>query len=111
MPTIFEIENKDGVVVALDEATWERHILDGHPDVAPFIEEVKATIKGPDLIYRHAGALIYSKLGAVDKPKFRHLYLEVIVRESGFPPVGMVLTVHFSRFPPKKGELIWMQKN
>jgi hypothetical protein len=111
MAEVFEVRDRDGVPISLDQARWERHIVAGHGEVEPFIEEIKTVIQNPDLIYEHAGSRLYCKLGVVETPPYKPLYLEVVVRISGKPARGEVITVHFRKTPPSNGELIWMSKN
>jgi len=45
--TLGETVDPDGRRVVLDVAGW-RHIVDGHPELAPHREAVLATVAGPD---------------------------------------------------------------
>jgi hypothetical protein len=111
MATVFATKNPHGVQVLLYEETWERHIKPGHAEVTPFAEQIKETIRQPNVIYEHAGSHLYFRLGAVNEPRFRELYLQVVVREAGVPPKGVVVTAFFTRTLPEKGKLLWIQKS
>lgn len=112
MAAVFEVPDKDGIPVRLTESVWFRHILLGHPEVEPHLEAIKATISAPTTIHRHAGSIIYSRLGAAEQPPFHLLWLLVVTRHHTSPtPVANVQTVYFTPFPPEKGELIWIKKN
>ena len=106
--TVFEVEDRDGNAVVLDENVWHNHILRRHPEIGDYLPEMQEVIKNPGIITRHAGSVHYSRLGAIQNRP--HLYLEVVVKEDGFPPTGTVRTAFLKRTSPK-GDLLWMSKS
>ncbi|HTD09469.1 MAG TPA: hypothetical protein VK680_11295 [Solirubrobacteraceae bacterium] len=47
MSTLAETTDPDGRVIVLDEEGWE-HILHEHRELAPYREEIMATVSSPD---------------------------------------------------------------
>lgn len=47
MDTVFETEDKIGRSVHMSQERW-RHINKEHPEVAPYIEEIKEAIRNPN---------------------------------------------------------------
>ena len=101
---LFEVSDKDGIIVRLALDRWEMHISVKHHEVSPHIEELKQLIVAPTVITRDSeGCLHLAALGAVGG-KWTNLYLEAVVRYK--ENEGEVLTAHFiGRIP--KGEVIW----
>ncbi len=48
-PTLDSVQTPDGDAVVLTATAW-RHISDEHPDIAPYRNEVLATIAEPDAV-------------------------------------------------------------
>lgn len=52
---VFEISDKDGISVILKKTVWQDKILSrapkGHPEVKPYLGEIKKAIADPDLIF------------------------------------------------------------
>ncbi len=46
MDWIFEVEDKSGRKIHLSKERWS-HINEEHPEVAPYLEEIKETLKNP----------------------------------------------------------------
>ncbi len=53
MDTVFETEDKIGRRVYMLQERW-RHINQEHPEIAPYVEEVKEAIKNPTHVYAYA---------------------------------------------------------
>jgi len=103
----FEVNDRDGVPIRLTQDRWISQIADRHPEVEPYIEEIKRVVQSPTQITEdEGGAYHLASFGIVPK-EWRNSYLEVVVRYS--PPEGEVLAVHFTDRAPK-GDLKWMSK-
>ena len=46
MTWIFEVEDKSGRKVHLSDERW-KHLNQEHPEVAPYLEDIKETLKNP----------------------------------------------------------------
>ena len=60
-----------------------KHVLDHHPEVAPYVKEVEQTLRSPNLVYesrhRKATRVFYARGLVTDHP-FRDCYVAVCVR-------------------------------
>ncbi len=109
---LFEISDKDGNVVQLTTERSELHVVVRHPEVEPYLEQIKQLIESPNIVTKDSrGVYHLSRLAAVEESRFRGLYLEVVVRyrrrSSGAE--GEVLTIFFNARPPK-GDLEWIRR-
>ena len=110
--SIFEVQDKDGVLVSLAASRWHMHIAEKHAEVEPFLEQIQEVIKSPQIVTQDIGGAYHlSRVGAVGG-KWQQLYLEVVIQyeESSDSKLGHVLTVHFNAGSPK-GELKWISLN
>jgi hypothetical protein len=93
------IDSIDGVPIRLTEERWD-HIVDRHPYMSSYYEDVLDAVTDPEYILRgQGGALVaVETLG-------RKKYLEVTYREFGKID-GFIITAYIS---PKldKGKIIW----
>lgn len=105
---VFSTLDKDGNEVRLEESQWRGHILQGHPEVEPYLEEIKEVIRNPQVVrlgnrddYRLAS------LGAVGARPDRYLRVALTYSEeiSG-RRLGSVRTAHLSTRPPVGEEIL-----
>ena len=99
---VFKINDRDGVPIRLTQDRWIGQIVDRHPEVESYIEEIKQVVQGPTQITEDEGGIYHLASFGIVSREWRNSYLEVVVRYS--PAEGEVLTVHFSHRAPK-GEL------
>ncbi len=96
---IATVDSIDGVPIRLTEERWE-HIVDRHPYMSSYCDDVLDAVTDPEYILRgHGGALVaVETLG-------RQKYLEVMYRELGKRD-GFIITAYIS---PKldKSRIIW----
>ncbi len=92
MSRIFEIRDKSGRNIYLTDERW-KHINQEHPEVAPYLEEIKDTLKYPMKInkYELAENVRYYYRYFKEKTK----YLLVIVKYLNNH--GFVITAYFVR--------------
>jgi len=54
-PLIFDVEDYTGTLVVLTRRVWENKILSGteigHPEVAPYLDEVRQAVAAPDIVF------------------------------------------------------------
>ena len=77
---------------------WEEHIRARHPEIAPLVEVVRATLEAPDFIvsdFDNPDGLNYYRFGVLPPP-YSRLYLKVVVsfRGIGSTAVGDVITAY-----------------
>ena len=66
-----------GRIVILTSDTWQTHICIRHPEVEPYLREIKQTIEEPCLVTKSSSepnSQLY-----FDRPLRRDLYLKVVV--------------------------------
>lgn len=55
MKSIFQIPDYTGTLVTLGEREWKEKIISpaptGHPEVEEYLDEIKATISDPDIVF------------------------------------------------------------
>lgn len=49
---LFTFADKRGIIVVCSEAQWQNHIVASHPETEPLLNELKDTIRDPDIIYK-----------------------------------------------------------
>ena len=96
---VFEINDRGGVPVRLTQDRWISQIVDRHPEVEPYLEEIKQVVQAPTQITEDEGGAYHLASFGIVPREWRNSYLEVLVRYS--PTEGEVLTIHFSHRPPK----------
>lgn len=67
-----------GRIVSLTSDTWHNHICVGHPELKPYLVEVKKTIEDPILVAKSSSQPDSSQI-YFDRPLKRDLYLKVVV--------------------------------
>ena len=110
---VFRVKDYSGVNVILSEVTWFKKLQDpifGHPEVKPFLLNIKSTIKNPEIVYQStrdkSSKLLYTE---ITKGTFSSYFLVVVVKyvKERKKTVGHVSTVMINRGVPKKSKIIW----
>jgi len=83
---VFKIFDKDGISVILKRTVWRNKILSkspkGHPEVKPYLNELKKAISDPDIIFRShqkENVKLFYRL-EVGKEKYSKCHLLVVVK-------------------------------
>jgi hypothetical protein len=89
LETVYSI---NGVPIRLTDERWYDHILEDHPEMSPYMDDVLATVEDPEYILRgHGGAQIaVIALGRV-------AYLHVMYRELKGGTDGFIITAFIKR--------------
>lgn len=113
---VFRVKDYNGVYVTLSEETWFKKLQDpifGHPEVKPFLSQIKSAIKYPAFVYQSIrdprSKLLFTE---ITKGIFASYFLLVVVKyvkERG-KIVGYVSTVMINRKLAVKSQLIWERK-
>ena len=75
---VFSTLDRDGNEVRLVESQWLGHILTRHPEMEPYLEEIRQVIQDPQLIaVRPGGERHFLTMGAADSRSRQ--YLKVVV--------------------------------
>ena len=93
-----ETQDYSGTWVILQSSVWERHVQREHPEVAGALQEAKETIRDPTFVYEDRNlpsTRLYYRLGAI--PRFRYLYLTVVIRFDLQP--ARVMTMYVTKEP------------
>lgn len=113
---IFNIRNYENIPVILSSETWYKKLFDptfGHPEVKPFLSQIKNTISYPDYVYQSLrdkkSKLLFTK---IFKGIFISYFLCVVVKYIKEQNIikGYVSTVMINRKLPKTSKLIWTKK-
>lgn len=112
---IFEVMDQQGILVRLDRSVWKDKILapspKGHPEVEPYLDQVKETISNPDLVMESAkrtDVRIYYRLRAgQDRYEGKHLLVIVKYVFEKEIIVGYVSTTYLTR-KIVKGKQLWI---
>lgn len=77
------VKSKDGVPIRLTEERWFDHILEEHPYMNKFYNEVLLTIENPEMILRgyRGSKIAVMNLG---KKRWLHIIYRELNREDGF---------------------------
>jgi len=70
-----------GTPVVITRRTWHGHVVEGHPEMKPYLDLVMATIEEPDVIARdtrHPGRVYFNKRWA-DISDFPAAWLQAMV--------------------------------
>ena len=105
---LFQTVDIFGNLVELTEERWKTHILTGHYEVEPYIEQIKETIESPDCIFEsryESDTKLFYKRG-ITQGKHRNLYMKVVVSYSETP--AFIKTAFFT---PQLtgGKLLWIK--
>ncbi len=93
MDVVFETDDKIGRRVYMSQERW-RHINQEHPEVIPYVEEIKEVIKNPTHVYAYVydvSVRYYYK----DLKQRRPRYLLVIVKYLN--EYGFIITAYFTK--------------
>lgn len=113
---LFKVGDYENVPVILTKDTWYIKLLDpvfGHPEVKPYLKEIKNTIKYPNFVFQ-----------SIRDPRSKLLFLEITdeIYPSHFLVVvvkyvkkndkitGYVSTVMINRKLPRESKLLWERK-
>ena len=94
MTWIFEVEDKSGRKIHLSDERW-KHLNQDHPEVAPYLEDIKETLKNPLKITTYEFDENVKYYHKYFKEREEAKYLLVIVKylnEHGF-----IITAYFVR--------------
>lgn len=113
---VFEAFDPDGILVRLSQTVWEEKILSptpiGHPEVKPYLDQIKEAISDPDLVFRssrrHDVKIFYGLKVGVGEYAGLHLIVIVkyVVEEDG-QMRGYISTTYLTRKIYSQGELLW----
>lgn len=113
---VFKVIDYKGLSVTLSNDTWSKKLIDpifGHPEVKPFLSQIKTAIKEPDFVYQSVrdprSKLFFFK---IKRGSFASYFLVVVVKyiKENSKTVGYVSTAMINRGLPKTSELIWERK-
>ena len=94
MTWIFEVEDKSGKKIHLSDERW-KHLNQEHPEVAPYLEEIKETIKNPVKITTYEFDENVKYYYKYFKEREAAKYLLVIVKYLN--DHGFIITAYFVR--------------
>lgn len=107
MPNLFRVTDVFGDEVCLSDERWSRHILGGHPEVAPYLSEIAETLQRPQVVCASTSdpdAKEFFRLGLA-QGRYRRLYLKVIVSYAADP--AQVKTAYFTS-GLSGGTILWI---
>ena len=106
--TVLEAEDVFGDSIRLTRERWDQHILATHPEVKPYLSELKQTLKEPHCVYRSAidpeSKLFYRR--GFDQGRYSNLYLKIVVSYKSEP--ADIKTVFLTSLLTG-GELLWIK--
>jgi len=94
MTRIFEVEDKSGRKIHLSDERW-KHLNQEHPEVAPYLEDIKETLKNPVKITTYELDDNVKYYYRYFKERETAKYLLVIVKYLNNH--GFIITVYFVR--------------
>jgi hypothetical protein len=112
---VFETADYEGTPVVLSRVTWHAKAgndeLGTHPEIRGYLEDVKATIQSPALVFqstRDERSRIFYHLRA-GRGDFAGKHLVVVVKylEQEWARRGYVSTMYLSRAVYSQGALLW----
>ncbi|MBI4677296.1 MAG: hypothetical protein HY748_06910 [Elusimicrobia bacterium] len=111
---VFQVEDYEGVPVALERAVWEDKILHpvlGHPEVREYLQEIRLTIQSPEAVYpsrRDPRSRLFYR-SDLTRGEFKDYWLVVVVKYVREPSgsKGYVSTAFISRSLKKRSEKLW----
>lgn len=112
---LVQTKDADGCAVLLGENEWKDHILEVHPEIEPFLAEIKEAIRKP--VARHIDPedervyLHYYRIPKAKKPHEKINYLLVVIKyvnapERNFERTGFVSSVYLIREFKKRGRRV-----
>ena len=108
---LFRLADPWGDEVVLTEARWER-IVSKHPEVAPYVTEVRATIAAPNVVYEGRHALttkVFYARGLIEDPPFDACWVQVVVRYTEQPAVVSTALLPF-RIAADLGQVLHLRR-
>lgn len=94
--------------ITLTKKCWTKHILKEHPEMEPFYNELRDTIKEPEYIFKSKiskNSRLYFK--GYLHPEYGHFYIMVVADYKEHKKTGFIKT-SFPVYNLKKGgELLW----
>ena len=110
---LVQVKDVDGCDVLLGEEEWKNHILDRHPEIEEFLDEIIVAIKNPHLhnidpeverVYLH-----YYKISRRRQLHKNLKYLLIVIKyvnapERNFARTGFVSSVYFIKNIKKRGK-------
>lgn len=115
MPALlFEIQDYEGLPVALERTVWEDKILHpvlGHPEIKEYLAEIKLTVQAPEAVYpslRDPRTRLFYRSG-LSRGDLKGHWIVVVVKYVREPsgPRGYVSTAFISRSLKRRGERLW----
>ncbi|OGG18918.1 hypothetical protein A3D78_05680 [Candidatus Gottesmanbacteria bacterium RIFCSPHIGHO2_02_FULL_39_14] len=113
---ILKVDDYQKIPVILSKNTWYKKLLDpifGHPEVKPFLPEIKETIINPQYIFRSIRDP-RSKLfiTVIKTEKFASYFLVVVIKyvKDDDSTTGYISTVMINRKLPKYSTKLWERK-
>jgi hypothetical protein len=104
MPNLFEVTDPQGRTIVCTLETWNGHILENHPDMKGYENEVGRAIEAPSLgIYRDS--VFENRHIYYNRFKRKPRYIKVVV-EFG-EEVGKVITAFFTDATKSGEKMIW----
>ncbi len=105
---VFSTKDPFGNSVQLTVDQWNQHILVGHDEVKPYLDEIRQCIESPDCIlasqYEPDVKLFYKR--GITQGRYHHLYLKVVVGYEQSP--AFIKTAFFSS-QLTGGKLLWIK--
>lgn len=117
MKAIFQVPDYNGMIVILSRQGREHKILSsdpgGHPEVAPYLDEIQKTIAEPDVTFestRRRNVQLLYRLG-VGVGRYEGLHVVVVVKYVQEPEGlrGYVSTAYLTRRFYSKGRILWIR--
>lgn len=111
MDYIIRTKDEDGCVVLLGKNEWHNHILDKHPEVGSFFDQIIQTIESPEQRHRDAeDDRVYLHYRRVKQPIHKKLkFFLVVIKyvhapEFNFERTGFVSSVYFLKELKRQGK-------
>ena len=105
---VFSTLDRDGNEVRLTESQWRGHILIRHSEMEPYLEEIQAAIRNPEIArLGDKGEIRLASFAVIASRPNR--YLRVIIAYSDEITgrrLGSVRTAHLSKLPPEGEDVI-----
>ena len=117
MQLALECADQEGTTVCCSEGTWNGHIIERHPEIATYKNQVKLAIEAPLHIYQdvdHPDRRLMCRHAVVHAP-FGRQYLSYLVVVVGYQERstrrcgGNVITAWISDNFPRRHLLIWQK--
>ena len=117
MKAIFQVSDYNRIVVTLSRRVWEDKILSpdpgGHPEVAPYLGEIRKAIATPDIVFestrRRDVRLLYRLSVGVGRYEGLHVVVVVKYMQELEGVRGYVSTAYLTRKLYSKGRILWIR--